>query len=447
MTTLTVIGGGLAGSEAAWQAAQHGLSVNLYEMRPAVSTGAHLTDYLAELVCSNSLGSNLPDRASGVLKNELRRLGSMLLECAEASAVPAGGALAVDRDVFARLVTERLQDHPRINVIRDEVTAIPDGLAIIASGPLTSPALTDAISHLTGESNLSFFDAIAPIVAADSIDMTVAFRASRRDHSGEGDYLNCPLDRDQYYAFVDALLSAQRIELRSFEEAIAGGVKAGQFFEGCLPVEIIAERGRDSLAFGPLRPVGLKDPRTGKRPPAVVQLRQDNLAGNLYNMVGFQTNLKYPEQKRVFGMIPGLEHAEYHRYGQMHRNTFIAAPKLLLPTLQTASRPDLFFAGQLTGMEGYLSNIASGLLAGLNAAHLAHGQPLMVLPQTTMLGALAHYVSHADLKDFQPMKSNFGILPPLAGTERMGKRERAAAYASRALVDLEAYLSGIPSPA
>ncbi len=448
MTNLTVIGGGLAGSEAAWQAAERGLSVALYEMRPATSTGAHTTDYLAELVCSNSLGSNLPDRASGVLKNELRRMGSMLLECAEAAAVPAGAALAVDRDVFARLVTERIQNHPGIRVIRKEHTAIPDGLTIIASGPLTSPAMTDAISRLTGESNLFCFDAIAPIVAHDSIDMSVAFRASRREHSVEGgDYINCPLNREQYYAFVAALLGAERIELRSFEEAIRSGVKAGHFFEGCLPVEIIAGRGKDSLAFGPLRPVGLKDPRTGRRPFAVVQLRQDNLAGNLYNMVGFQTNLKYPEQKRVFGIIPGLEHAEFHRYGQMHRNTFIESPKVLLPSLQTASRPDLFFAGQLTGMEGYLSNIASGLLAGVNAARIHHGQEPMVLPETTMLGALAHYVSHADPKDFQPMKSNFGILPPLAGADRMGKRERAAACAGRALVDLEAYLSGIPSPA
>ncbi len=448
MTKLTVIGGGLAGTEAAWQAAERGLSVELYEMRPAVSTGAHVTDYLAELVCSNSLGSNLPDRASGVLKNELRRLGSMLLDCAQAAAVPAGAALAVDRDVFARTVTERIQNHPRIRVIREEVTEIPEGLSIIASGPLTSPTFTDAISKLTGETNLFFFDAIAPIVAADSIDMGIAFRASRRDHSGEaGDYINCPLNREQYYAFVDALLGAERIALRSFEEAIADGVKAGQFFEGCLPVEIIAERGRESLAFGPLRPVGLKDPRTGKRPYAVVQLRQDNLAGNLYNMVGFQTNLKYPEQKRVFSLIPGLEQAEFFRYGQMHRNTFIAAPKVLLPSLQTARRPDLLFAGQLTGMEGYLSNIASGLLAGLNAARISRRQPPMFLPATTMLGALAHYISHAELKDFQPMKSNFGILPPLPDTEHMGKRERAAAYASRALIDLETYLAGIPSPA
>ncbi len=447
MTNLTVIGGGLAGSEAAWQAAEHGLSVKLYEMRPALSTGAHITDYLAELVCSNSLGSNLADRASGVLKNELRRLGSMLLECAESAAVPAGAALAVDRDLFARQVTERIQNHPRITLIRDEVTEIPDGLTIIASGPLTSPALADAIVRLTGESSLFFFDAIAPIVAADSIAMGVAFRASRREQSEDGgDYINCPLDRDQYYGFVEALLQAERIELRSFEEAIRSGVKAGHFFEGCLPVEIIAERGRDSLAFGPLRPVGLKDPRTGKRPYAVVQLRQDNLAGNLFNMVGFQTNLKYPEQKRVFSLIPGLEQAEFYRYGQMHRNTFIASPRLLLPSLQMISRSDLFFAGQITGMEGYLSNIASGLLAGVNVTRVSKGQPPMVLPETTMLGALCHYITHADVRSFQPMKSNFGILAPLPHMDLKGKRARAVAFADRALVDLEAYLSGMPAP-
>ncbi|MGE5072091.1 MAG: methylenetetrahydrofolate--tRNA-(uracil(54)-C(5))-methyltransferase (FADH(2)-oxidizing) TrmFO, partial [Anaerolineae bacterium] len=407
MTNLTVIGGGLAGSEAAWQAAERGLSVDLYEMRPAVATGAHVTGYLAELVCSNSLGSNLPDRASGLLKTEARRLGSMLVACAEQTAVPAGAALAVDRDAFAALVTERVQAHPRINVVRQELTEIPDGLTIVASGPLTSAALSDHIARLTGKAGLFFFDAISPIVARDTIDMSIAFRASRREQvdGNQGDYINCPLDRDQYYSFVDALVRAERIELRSFEEAIRSGVKAGHFFEGCLPVEVIAERGRDSLAFGPLRPVGLRDPRTGRRPYAVVQLRQDNLAGDLFNIVGFQTNLKYPEQKRVFRLIPGLEQAEFHRYGQMHRNTFIAAPEVLLPCLQLASRPEIFFAGQLTGIEGYLGNIASGVLAGINAAQVARGAAPLVLPETTMLGALCHYVSHADMRDFQPMKS------------------------------------------
>jgi methylenetetrahydrofolate--tRNA-(uracil-5-)-methyltransferase len=448
MTNLTVIGGGLAGSEAAWQAAERGLSVTLYEMRPGLSTGAHVTDYLAELVCSNSLGSSLPDRASGVLKNELRRLGSMLLQCAESSAVPAGAALAVDRDLFARSVTERIQNHPRITVIRKELEAIPSGLTVIASGPLTSPALADDIARLTGQNNLFFFDAISPIVAAGSIDLRVAFRGSRRELSNpdEGDYINCPLDKDQYYAFVGELLNAERIELRSFEAAIKGGVSAGHFFEGCLPVEIIAERGKDSLAFGPMRPVGLKDPRTGRRPFAVVQLRQDNLAGDLYNMVGFQTNLKYPDQKRVFRRIPGLATAEFHRFGQMHRNTFIASPSMLLASLQFSGRSDLLFAGQLTGIEGYLGNMASGLLAGINAARLNRGQAPWILPQTTMLGALCHYVSHADLRLFQPMKSNFGILPPLEDSERAGKRERARMYADRALIDLEKFLAAAPAP-
>ncbi len=444
MQTLTIIGGGLAGSEAAWQAAQHGLRVNLYEMRPIHPTGAHLSGDLAELVCSNSLGSNLPDRASGVLKNELRALHSMLLECAQACALPAGAALAVDRESFARLVTERVQSHPNIKVIREEVQAIPETPVIVASGPLTSESLSQSIARLSGEEHLFFFDAIAPIVRADSIDMQVAFRASRYDQSGddEGDYINCPFTKDEYYTFVNALKEAERIELRSFEEAIRSGVKAGQFFEGCLPVEIIASRGDDSLAFGPMRPVGLRNPHTGKRPYAVVQLRQDNLAGSLYNLVGFQTNLKFPEQKRVFHLIPGLQNAEFERFGQMHRNTFIASPKLLRPTLQHITRADLFFAGQITGVEGYMGNIATGLLAGLNAARLLAGQPLLELPRETMLGSLCHYITHASLKDFQPMKANFGILPPLElEDKRVGKRERGGLYADRSANALDNYLT------
>lgn len=445
MTDLIVIGGGLAGSEAAWQAAQRGLHVKLYEMRPSLQTGAHQTPYLAELVCSNSLGSNLPDRASGVLKNEMRILGSMLLECAEQASLPAGGALAVDRERFARLVTERLQNHPNIEIIREERKDIPTKPAIVASGPLTSPALSQSIAALSGEEHLFFFDAIAPVIHADSIDMNIAFRASRygTGEQDEGDYINCPFSKDEYYSFVDALMNAERIELRSFEEAIKSGVKAGHFFEGCLPIEIIAERGIDSLAFGPMRPVGIRDPRTGKRPYAVVQLRQDNLAGSLYNIVGFQTNLKFPEQKRVLRLIPGLENAEFMRYGQMHRNTFIASPKLLRPTLQHITRDDLFFAGQLTGVEGYMGNIATGLLAGINAARWFQAEQPLTLPVTTMLGALCHYVTHADLKDFQPMKANFGILPPLELRMKTGKRERGKAYAERALADLQYTLSGI----
>ncbi|MEJ5241125.1 MAG: methylenetetrahydrofolate--tRNA-(uracil(54)-C(5))-methyltransferase (FADH(2)-oxidizing) TrmFO [Anaerolineales bacterium] len=444
---LIVVGGGLAGSEAAWQAAERGLHVHLYEMRPLRTTGAHQTDYLAELVCSNSLGSRLPDRASGVLQNELRRLGSLLLACAEESAVPAGSALAVDRELFARKVTERLEQHPKIRIIREEITEIPSSPAIIASGPLTSPALTQAIVRLTGEQHLSFFDAISPIVTAESINMEIAFRASRygRGEAEEGDYINCPMTREEYEAFVDALLHAERIELREFEEAIRQGVRAGveRFFEGCLPIEILAERGRDALAFGPMRPVGLIDPRTGKRPYAVVQLRQDNLLGNLYNIVGFQTNLKYSEQQRVFRMIPGLERAEFVRYGQMHRNTFIASPRLLLPTLQFRSRPDLFFAGQITGVEGYMGNIATGLLAGWNAARLLRGKEPVALPTVTMLGALCHYVTNASLQDFQPMKANFGILPPLESEKRLDKRARAQAYAQRALSTLESFLQSL----
>jgi len=445
-TTLTIIGGGLAGSEAAWQAAEEGIPVKLYEMRPEITTGAHQTSDLAELVCSNSLGSNLPDRASGVLKNELRRLGSMLLECAEATALPAGSALAVDRNLFAQRVTERIQNHPLIEIIREEVKTIPGSPTIIASGPLTSPDLSNALAQLGGEEHLYFFDAIAPIVSYDSINMEIAFRASRygKGEKDEGDYINCPFTKEEYEAFVNALLEAERIELRSFENAIREGVKAGahHFFEGCLPVEIIAERGHDSLAFGPMRPVGLTDPRTGRRPHAVVQLRQDNLAGNLYNLVGFQTNLRFPEQRRVLRMIPGLENAEFERYGQMHRNTFLASPKLMQPSLQHKTRNDLFFAGQITGVEGYMGNIATGLLAGINAARQNKGQPLLTLPKTTMLGALCHYVTHADLADFQPMKANFGILPSLEKTgKKMGKRERVQAHATRAISDLELYLS------
>jgi methylenetetrahydrofolate--tRNA-(uracil-5-)-methyltransferase len=439
---ITIIGGGLAGSEAAWQLAQRNIQVKLYEMRPSNPTGAHLSGDLAELVCSNSLGSNLPDRASGVLKNELRLLNSMLLECAEATALPAGAALAVDREAFAKLVTEKINHHPNIQVIREEVKEIPNTPVIVASGPLTSDSLSKSIAQLSGEEHLFFFDAIAPIVRAESINMEIAFRASRYDKGDqdEGDYINCPFTKEGYYDFVNALKSAERIELRSFEDAIRSGVKAGQFFEGCLPVEIIAERGEDSLAFGPMRPIGLKDPKTNKRPYAVAQLRQDNLAGSLYNIVGFQTNLKFPEQRKVLRMIPGLENADFERYGQMHRNTFIASPKLLRPTLQHITRDDLFFAGQITGVEGYMGNIATGLLAGINAANLLQVRPLLTLPQDTMLGALCHYVTHADLKDFQPMKANFGILPPLDIDKKIGKRERGQMYAERASMSLRGVL-------
>lgn len=445
--TITVIGGGLAGAEAAWQIAAQGIAVRLYEMRPVRSTGAHVSDGLAELVCSNSLGSALPDRPSGVLKDEMRRLGSLILACAEATAVPAGGALAVDREGFSREVTARIESHPLITLVREEVTAIPDGVVVVASGPLTSEALAADIQARLGSDHLFFFDAISPIVTAESLDMAICFRQSRyeRGEMDEGDYLNCPMTKEEYEQFVAALLAAERIKLHSFEAAITQGVKAGAhtFFESCLPVEIIAERGHDALAFGPMRPVGLKDPRTGKRPYAVVQLRQDDLAGSLYNLVGFQTNLTFPAQREVLRLIPGMENASFARYGQMHRNTFINSPTCLLPTFQTRTRADLFFAGQITGVEGYMGNAASGLLAGINAGRLVRGEALLTLPPETMLGALAHYVTHADPNHFQPMKANMGLLPPLPeviGRKKVGKRERAAAYSARALASLEAYL-------
>lgn len=447
MQTLTIIGGGLAGSEAALQAAKHGLSVKLYEMRPTTTTGAHTSGDLAELVCSNSLGSNLPDRASGVLKAELRRLGSALLEIAEASALPAGAALAVDRQKFAASVTRRVLAEPAIELIRAEAREIPAGATILASGPLTSDSLSRAIGEFGGQEHLYFYDAIAPIVEAASIDMSIAYRASRWSEGESGDYINCPFhNKSDYLAFVEALKTAERIELHDFERPLEEGVRAGAdtFFEGCLPVEIIARRGEKALAYGPMRPVGLNDPRVPRRPYAVVQLRQDNLAGNLYNLVGFQTNLTFPEQRRVLRMIPGLQNAEFARYGQMHRNTFIASPKILRPSLQTQTRADLFFAGQLSGVEGYMGNIATGLLAGLNAARLLTGQPLLELPHESMLGALCHYITHAEMNDFQPMKANFGILPALENAEKQGKRERAARYADRAAQALEEYLKTHP---
>lgn len=434
--TIQVIGGGLAGSEAAWQIAQRGIRVTLYEMRPRTTTPAHRTDWLSELVCSNSLGSNLPDRAPGVLKAELRRLRSLLLACADQAAVPAGGALAVDRDLFAQQVTEAIEQHPLITLVREEVTRIPDGPSVIATGPLTAPALADGILQLVGEQYLYFYDAIAPTVSVDSINMDVAFRASRygRGEDDEGDYINCPLTRDEYERFVAALLEAERIELREFER------EDPRFFEGCLPIEQIAQRGAQSLAFGPMRPVGLRDPRTGKRPYAVLQLRQDNLAGTLFNLVGFQTNLRWGEQRRVLRLIPGLENAEFERYGMMHRNTFLNAPTHLRPTLQYKERDDLWFAGQITGVEGYAGNIGTGLLAGINAARYAQQQPQWTLPPETMLGALCHYVTHAEPDDFQPMKANFGILPPLDAPPK-GKRERKQAYADRAARALDTFLA------
>ena len=434
MAEIVVIGAGLAGSEAAWQVAQRGVHVVLYEMRPAVMTPAHRTSHMAELVCSNSLGSNLPDRAPGLLKQELRQLRSLILACADDRAVPAGGALAVGRDAFAQEVTARIERHQLISVRREHVQSIPsDGLVVVATGPLTSPALAADIARLAGQQQLYFYDAMAPIVTLDSIDMTRAFRASRYDR-GEGDYINCPMTREEYEHFVDELLKAEVIPLRDFER------EDERFFEACLPVEVIARRGRDSLAFGPLKPVGLVDPRTGKRSYAVVQLRQDNLAGTLYNLVGFQTNLKWSDQKNVFSLIPGLEQAKFVRFGQMHRNTFINSPALLDATMEFRQRRGLFFGGQITGTEGYIGSTCSGYVAGLNAARVALNLPLITFPPTTMIGALCHYVSSAESADFQPMKPNFGLMPPLE-SPRKRKRERHQTYATRALDTLQDWIA------
>ncbi len=428
---LTIIGGGLAGTEAAWQAAERGIAISLYEMRPVRKTPAHVSSHLAELVCSNSLGSALADRAPGLLKAEIRALNSLILQVAEQTAVPAGGALAVDREEFAERVTRRIEAHPLIELHREEVTRIPVTPAIIASGPLTSDALAAEIAKLSGAEYLYFYDAVSPIVEMESIDLILAFRASRygRGEQEAGDYINCPLNEAEYLAFVSALRQAENITLKQFEQ------EDEHFFEMCLPVEELARRGDQTLAFGPMRPVGLTDPRTGRRPFAALQLRQDNLAGTLYNMVGFQTNLKWAEQRRVFRMIPGLAQAEFMRYGMMHRNTYINAPTLLQPTMQWRTRPDLFFAGQITGVEGYVGNAATGLLAGINAARWLRGQAPIVLPQTTMLGALCHYVTHAEPKDFQPMKANFGLMPPLERKIR-NKQARYRAYVDRAQRDL-----------
>ncbi len=424
---LIVIGGGLAGTEAAWQAAELGVHVRLYEMRPQRNTPAHVTNNLAELVCSNSLGSDLPAKAPGLLKAEMRGLGSMILMCAEQAAVPAGSSLAVDRDLFAELVTGKIESHPRIELVREEVTQIPDEPCIIATGPLTSAALTAEIGQLSGQEYLYFYDALSPIVSYETIDMTIAFRQSRYDKGAQddGDYINCPMTEAEYDHFHQALLEAETITLRQFEQ------EDPRFFEGCMPVEVMAGRGREALAFGPLRPVGLTDPRTGKRPYAVVQLRQDNLAGSLYNIVGFQTNLKWGEQRRVLRLIPGLEQAEFMRYGMMHRNTYINSTQLLHPSLQYRNRADLFFAGQIVGVEGYVGNAGTGLLAGVNAARLLARQHPVILPPITMLGALCHYVTHAEANNFQPMKANFGLFP--LPEQKMNKTERYQWYTKRAL--------------
>jgi len=447
LADVVVIGGGLAGCEAAWQISVRGLTVDLYEMRPYATTGAHTSESLAELVCSNSFGSKLLDRASGLLKEELRRMGSLLIQCADQTALPAGGALAVDREAFARAVTGAIEANPRICVIRQEVVEIPGGLTVLASGPLTSARLAGEIGALTGCQQLYFYDAIAPIVVTDTIDMTIAFRASRygRGARSEGDYINCPLTEGEYSAFIDALVSAERVGRRDFENGIEYGVGAGpsEYFEGCLPIEVQAKRGAEALAYGPMRPVGLADLRAERKPYAIVQLRQDDLAGTLYNMVGFQTNLTYLEQARVFRTIPGLQNAEFVRYGHMHRNTFINSPHLLKPTLQFNRRADLFFAGQITGVEGYAGNIATGLLAGINAARLGRGNDVIALPVTSMIGALCHYITHASPHTFQPMKANFGLLPAVEGqgSRKKSRHDLGMELSQRSLADLGLYLA------
>jgi methylenetetrahydrofolate--tRNA-(uracil-5-)-methyltransferase len=460
-----IIGGGLAGCEAAWQAARAGQDVTLHEMRPVRPTLVHKTGDLAELVCSNSFRGDKLDNAVGLIKEEMRRLDSVVMAAAEVARVPAGAALAVDRLVFSGEVAARLATEPGITVVRDEVTAVPPAIAgqvtIIATGPLTSDALSQSIQAFVGDEHLAFYDAISPIVLAESIDHDVVFRQSRWGRSlrrapsaeqapvaatapslsgaavacgiddGEGDYLNCPFTKAEYDAFYDALVAAESATIHDFD--------AATFFEGCLPIEVMAHRGRDTLRFGPMKPVGLEDPRTGRRPYAAVQLRQDTLAGDHYSLVGFQTQLKWGEQARVLRMIPGLARAEFVRFGMVHRNTFINGPKVLQPTWQTRVRDDLFFAGQISGVEGYVESAASGLIAGRNAARVAQGLAPRVAPRTTAIGALAHYASHADPNHYQPSNITFGIMPPLDDPPR-DKAERKRRLADRALSDLAAWL-------
>ena len=425
---VAVIGGGLAGTEAAWQLARRGVAVRLFEMRPVRGTEAHRTDRLAELVCSNSLRNDSVETAVGLLKVEMRRMGSLVLEVAERCRVPAGAALAVDRDSFAEGVTEAIESRSEIEIVRQEIAAIPAGPCIIATGPLTSPALSAHLREVLGQEYLYFYDAIAPIVTAESIDAEKTFRASRWDKGGD-DYVNCPMTRDDYYAFVDAVLAAEKVATRDFEKCV--------YFEGCMPIEEMARRGRDSLAFGPMKPVGLFDPRSDRRPFAVVQLRQDDRQATLYNMVGFQTKMTYPEQRRFLRMIPGLEHAEFVRLGSLHRNTFINSPRVLLPTLQLRARPDAFLAGQLIGVEGYVESAAAGLLAGINAGRLLAGEPLLVPPPSTALGSLLAYVTDTGRRDFQPMNANYGLFPPIECRER--GREKRKKLGERAAAEFAAW--------
>ncbi len=429
---IVIIGGGLAGSEAAWQAANRGAKVTLYEMRPKEMTKAHKTGGLAELVCSNSLGSADPLNAPGILKEEMRRLGSLIIASAEQARVPAGSALAVDRDQFSLKITQALESHPNVRILHEEITEIPtDCLCIIATGPLTSDKLSAAIRAVTQSHHLYFFDAISPIIDAESINMDIVFAASRYDKGG-ADYLNCPMDDVQYNTFYDALMAAEKVQPKEFEKT--------PYFEACIPIEVMAERGRQTMLFGPLKPVGLEDPRTGKRPTAVIQLRTENVHRTCYNMVGFQTKLTYPEQKRVFRIIPGLEQAEFLRYGSLHRNTFINSPQLLLNTLQFKSRGTLFFAGQLVGVEGYTESAAMGGFAGINAARALAGLPLVAPPATTAHGCLVGHVASSDPKHFQPMNTNYGLFPPLAQPTR-DKEKKRQLIAQRAREDFERWMT------
>ncbi len=428
--SITVIGAGLAGCEAAWQIAQAGIQVSLYEMKPVQFSPAHRSENFAELICSNSLKADRVESAAGLLKEEMRRLGSLLMQCADANRVPAGGALAVDRDQFSEMATQKIRNHPNIQVFTKEITEIPcDNITVVATGPLTSDALAERIFALCGGS-LSFFDAAAPVVTAESLNMERIFAASRYDKGGDEAYLNCPMNKEEYERFYSELISAERAPVHDFD------VADPKVYEGCMPVEVMAQRGADTIRFGPLKPVGLRDPATGHRPWAVVQLRREDRQGTLYNLVGFQTNLKFGEQKRVFGLIPGLENAEYTRYGVMHRNTFLNSPNVLRSDYSTRVNPKLFFAGQITGVEGYMESASSGLMAGINAVSRYKAGETLTLPNTTMIGALSRYVEAGSEADFQPMGANFGMMPPVEPPIR-DKRARYAAISDRALKDLE----------
>lgn len=429
-----VIGAGLAGCEAAMQIANRGIEAVLHEMKPHKRTPAHKTDDFGELVCSNSLKAMRVESAAGLLKEEMRRLNSFLIQCAEQCAVPAGGALAVDRTLFAKLVTEGINRHPLITVVHEEITALPEaGVNIIATGPLTSDSLAKSIEERFGDS-LSFFDAAAPIVTAESVDMDSAFTASRYDRGGDDDYINCPLNKEEYELFYQALVNAERAPLHDFD------MSDPKVYEGCMPVEVLAQRGKDTLRFGPMKPVGLINPRTGHRAWALLQLRKENAAGTMVNLVGFQTNLKFAEQKRVFSLIPALHNAEYVRYGVMHRNTFLCSPKILNSDFSVKENKNLFFAGQITGVEGYMESAASGILAGINAVRRCEGKPSVTLPADTVIGALSRYIADPTVKKFQPMGANFGVLPPLQNRPR-DKRDRGAAYAARSLASLDHFIS------